>query len=39
VWLDAGAAFVDRIPVETLANPEELEAVLERFLKRLAETR
>jgi hypothetical protein len=39
MWLDAGVAFVDRILVETLSNPRELEAVLKRFLKRLAETR
>jgi hypothetical protein len=36
---DAGVAFVDRIPVEALSDPKELEAVLRRFLKRLAETR
>jgi hypothetical protein len=36
---DAGIAFVDRVPVEALSDPIELEAVLRRFLKRLAETR
>jgi hypothetical protein len=36
---DAGIAFVDRIPVEALADSKELEAVLRRFLKRLAEAR
>jgi hypothetical protein len=36
---DAGIAFVDRVPVEAVSNPSELEAVLRRFLKRLAETR
>jgi len=39
MWLDAGVAFVSRIPVEALTDPAELEAVLRRFLKRLAETR
>lgn len=39
MWRDAGVAFVDRIPVESLSNPKELEASLRRFLKRLAETR
>jgi hypothetical protein len=39
LWLDAGVAFFDRIPVETVSNPKELEAFLRRFLKRLAETR
>jgi hypothetical protein len=36
---DAGVAFVDRIPVESLSDPKELDAVLRRFLNRLAETR
>lgn len=39
LWLDAGVAFVDRIPVETVSDPRELEAAIRRFLKRLAETR
>jgi hypothetical protein len=36
---NAGVAFVDRIPVEVTTDTRELEAVLRRFLKRLAETR
>ena len=39
LWLDTGMAYVDRITVEALANPRELEAFLRKFLKRLAETR
>ena len=39
LWLDAGVAFADRIPVETLSDPIELEGTLRKFLKRLAETR
>jgi hypothetical protein len=39
MWLDSGVAYVDRITVEALANPKELEAFLRKFLKRLAETR
>lgn len=39
LWLDTGVAYVDRITVEALANPRELEAFLRKFLKRLAETR
>jgi hypothetical protein len=39
MWLDAGVAFVDRIPVEALSDPKELEASLRRFLKRLVTTR
>jgi hypothetical protein len=39
MWLDAGTAFVDRIPVEAVSNSVELGAFLRRFLKRLAETR
>ena len=38
-WLDAGVAFVDRIPVEAVSNPKELETFLRKFLKHLAETR
>jgi hypothetical protein len=36
---DAGVGFVDRVPVEALSDPDELDAVLRRFLKRVAETR
>lgn len=39
MWLDAGVAFVDRIPVEALSDPEELEASLRKFLRRMTETR
>jgi hypothetical protein len=39
LWLDAGVAFVYRIPVEALSDPRELEASLRKFLKRLSETR
>lgn len=35
---DAGIAFVDRVPVEAVGNPSELNAVLRRFLRRLSET-
>jgi hypothetical protein len=34
---DAGIAFVDRIPVEVVSDPDELNAVLRRFLRRLGE--
>ncbi|HEX5408000.1 MAG TPA: hypothetical protein VFX16_37525 [Pseudonocardiaceae bacterium] len=37
--LDAGVAFVDRIPVETIGEPSELNAALRRFLRRLGESR
>ncbi|HEU5026200.1 MAG TPA: hypothetical protein VFV01_14875 [Spirillospora sp.] len=36
---DTGIAFVDRVPVEVLNDPEELHGVLQRFLRRLAESR
>jgi hypothetical protein len=39
LWLDEGVAFVDRIPVEALPKPGELDAALRKFLKRLAGTR
>ncbi|MGW7682262.1 hypothetical protein ACWGID_16085 [Kribbella sp. NPDC054772] len=39
LYRDAGAAFVDRIPVEALDSHEELLAVLRRFLKRMSESR
>lgn len=39
LWRDAGAAYVDRITVEALNNPKELEAFLRKFLKRLTDTR
>lgn len=39
LWLDAGVAFVDRIPVEVLSDPKELEASLRKFLRRMTETR
>lgn len=39
LWLDAGVAFVDRIPVEALSDPKELEASLRKFLRRMTETR
>lgn len=35
---DAGIAFVDRIPVEGLQDPAELNASLRRFLRRLRDT-
>ncbi|MFJ5041980.1 hypothetical protein [Streptomyces parvulus] len=34
---DAGIAYVDRIPVEAIDNPQELLTVLRRFLRRLRE--
>jgi hypothetical protein len=39
VLLDAGVAFVDRVPVEALNDPGELHATLRRFLRRLGEAR
>jgi hypothetical protein len=39
LWLDAGVAFVDRIPVEVLSDPKELEASLRKVLRRMTETR
>ncbi|MEZ0112252.1 hypothetical protein ABH920_006271 [Catenulispora sp. EB89] len=33
--MDAGVAFVDRIPVEVLDSPDELTEALQRFLRRL----
>lgn len=36
---DAGIAFVDRIPVEALDDPNELDAVLKRFLRRLGNSK
>jgi hypothetical protein len=36
---DSGIAYVDRVPVEALENKEELERVVDRFLRRLAEAR
>ncbi|MER5823041.1 hypothetical protein ABT086_12400 [Streptomyces mirabilis] len=36
---DAGIAYVDRIPVEAIENPEELSTTLKRFLRRLSESR
>ncbi|KOX16191.1 hypothetical protein ADK67_40270 [Saccharothrix sp. NRRL B-16348] len=35
--MDAGIAFVDRIPVEAVDDPSELNAVLRRFLRRLGD--
>jgi hypothetical protein len=35
---DAGVAFVDRVPVEAVTDPTELNSVLRRFLRRLSET-
>ncbi|ROP37442.1 hypothetical protein [Saccharothrix texasensis] len=35
--MDAGVAFVDRIPVEAVDDPAELNAVLRRFLRRLGD--
>ncbi|MFJ7180320.1 hypothetical protein ACIQXA_28895 [Streptomyces massasporeus] len=34
---DAGIAYIDRIPVEVIDNPQELLTVLKRFLRRLRE--
>ncbi|QKV93631.1 hypothetical protein HUT19_19245 [Streptomyces sp. NA02950] len=34
---DAGIAYVDRVPVEVIDNPQELMASLKRFLRRLRE--
>ena len=39
VLLDAGVAFVDRIPVEALADSADLVAHLRRFLRRLGEAK
>lgn len=39
VLMDAGIAFVDRIPVEVLADSADLEAHLRRFLRRLNESK
>jgi hypothetical protein len=39
LWLDTGFAFAYRVPVEVLNDPEELDANLKKFLRRLAETR
>ncbi|MET7766914.1 hypothetical protein ABZS71_34885 [Streptomyces sp. NPDC005393] len=36
---DAGIAYVDRIPVEVIENPQELLTTLKRFLRRLSECR
>ncbi|MFE7789454.1 hypothetical protein [Streptomyces sp. NPDC057460] len=36
---DSGVAYVDRVPVEALENREEMERVIDRFLRRLAEPR
>ncbi|GGP55320.1 hypothetical protein [Streptomyces abikoensis] len=36
---DAGIAYVDRIPVEAIENPQELSTTLKRFLRRLSEYR
>ncbi|MFJ6617335.1 hypothetical protein ACIQOW_07100 [Kitasatospora sp. NPDC091335] len=37
--LDSGVGYVDRVPVESLSDPKELMAVLQRFLRRLADVR
>ena len=39
VLLDTGVAFVDRVPVEAIADPAELTATLRRFLRRLGDSR
>ena len=39
VLLDSGVAFVDRVPVEAIADPAELTATLKRFLRRLGDSR
>ncbi|MEV5175056.1 hypothetical protein AB0L10_29140 [Streptomyces flaveolus] len=36
---DSGIAYVDRVPVEALENPAELQQVIDRFLRRLGEVR
>ncbi|MER5371830.1 hypothetical protein [Streptomyces sp. NPDC002553] len=36
---DSGIAYIDRVPVEALENRVELERVIDRFLRRLAEAR
>ncbi|WP_445276631.1 hypothetical protein [Streptomyces sp. DSM 41033] len=36
---DSGVAHVDRVPVEALENPAEISAVIDRFLRRLADPR
>lgn len=36
---DSGIAYIDRVPVEALENREEIERVVDRFLRRLAEPR
>jgi len=35
IWLDSGVAYVDRITVEAVTNPKELELFLRKFLKRV----
>lgn len=39
VLYDTGIAFIDRVPVEALNDPEELTAALERFVRRLGDVR
>lgn len=36
---DSGIAYIDRVPVEALENRAEIERVIDRFLRRLAEPR
>ncbi|MEU9434128.1 hypothetical protein ACIRPQ_17870 [Streptomyces sp. NPDC101213] len=36
---DSGVAYVDRVPVEALEHPAEIEQVIDRFLRRLGESR
>ncbi|KOU79847.1 hypothetical protein ADK61_10605 [Streptomyces sp. XY66] len=36
---DSGIAYIDRVPVEALEDRSELERVIDRFLRRLAESR
>lgn len=39
MWPEAGVALVDRIPVEAICDSKELEALLRKFLKHLADSR
>ncbi|WP_146044296.1 hypothetical protein [Amycolatopsis sp. BJA-103] len=39
LYRDAGISFVDRVSVEALADPAELEEVLKRFLKRIRDSK
>ena len=38
-FYNAGIAFVDRVPMEALNDPEEIRGIVKRFLRRLGEAR